>query len=117
MDAPLIELSARRGRIGLRLACRAMGEDLCVMLSGGDREHLGAVALAAPGEDLQSLPRPGHREEDLARDLASRLARERGVAVCVACGIHVDRLRPEELPDILAMAQELTDRLLERLGS
>ena len=117
MEAALIELSARRGRISLRLACRAMGEDLCVMLSGGDREHIGAVALAAPGEELRSLPRPGHREDDLARDLASRLARELEVAVCVTCGIHVDRLRPEELPIILAMAQELTDRLLERLGS
>jgi hypothetical protein len=35
--------------------------------------------------------------------------------VCVACGIHVDALLPGELSDVLAMTEELTQALLERL--
>jgi gallate decarboxylase subunit D len=122
-----IELSAERGRLRLHLRCLPLGQDLCVTLSGGDREHIGAVALSQPrpnGEAPEKtsattsvLALPGHREDELARRIASHLATRLGVTVCVACGIHLDAIQPQELTDVLDLAEELTQSLLERLSA
>lgn len=115
MSSPM-ELTEKRGRIELRITAQFLGRDLWVGLSGGDREHIGAVALASPVDGvLGTLVVPRHREEELARDVAARVSAHLQAVVCVACGIHVDGLQPGELEEILAMAKVLTDRLLERL--
>ena len=57
----------------------------------------------------------GHREDELAERVAARVASRMETTVCVACGIHVEAIRPEELTEVLAMAEDLTEHLLERL--
>lgn len=122
---PLV-LTLARGRVALRMTCTAMGADLCVALTGGDHEHIGAVALAQPRPSLAPggaraastsvLTLLGHKEDDLARDLAAFLAARLGAVVCVACGIHLDAIAAEELAVVQDLAQELADRLLQQLG-
>ncbi len=114
-------LHLRKGRIALRLHALRMGDDLNLVLTGGDREHLGAVALATPhpgragGRATASvLTLPGHREDLLARRLALHLAATLGVAVSVACGIHIDAPTPQELKDVEAMTDELAAMLLRQ---
>jgi hypothetical protein len=122
MSDSLIELTAQRGRVRLTLRCLRMGQDLCLTLSGGDREHIGAVALGEPqGEDQRNattavLALTGHREGALARRIASRVAAQRSAVVCVACGIHVEAIQPEELTAVLELAEDLTQELLARLS-
>ncbi len=107
-----LHLSADRGRVRLKLVCLPLGKDLCVTLSGGDREHVGAVALAQADGSLGALTVPGHREEELARKLAERVSRHAQATVCVACGIHLERIQPSEIADVLALADQLTDDLI-----
>ena len=103
---PII-LETRRGRLHLRLAALFLGQDLCVTLSGGDRPHIGAVALGQSGASARVLSVPGHREEALALRLARDLASEIQATVCLACGIHLDGIRPEEIQDALELAEAL----------
>jgi hypothetical protein len=121
--SPII-LEAGRGRTHLRLGATPMGRDLCVTLDGGDQPHIGAVALsqARPshrGEGLGAstsvLTLLGHKEDDLARTLAARLAVAVDGTVCVACGIHLDAIQPEELQEVAARVEQLTLELLEQL--
>lgn len=92
-----------------------MGRDLSVTLSGGDRPHIGAVALRQPGAPCSALALPKHRESDLARDIASQLASEFKATVCVACGVHLDEILPEEIEDVFKVAEKLTRKLSEIL--
>lgn len=107
-----IVLETAKGRLCLRLTCLPMGEDLCVTLTGGDREHLGAVALARPGTAPEILAVPGHREADLASGIAFHLASRAERAVCVACGIHLDRITPAEIQDVLDLSRQLAEELI-----
>jgi hypothetical protein len=121
----MISLEAHRGRISLQLVATRMGRDLCVALSGGDRAHIGAVALSQARPSLQGdgsvsattsvLALTGHKEDELARALAARLAVSLDATVCVSCGIHVDGIQGEELQAVAALAEELTLELMERL--
>lgn len=121
----MISLEAARGRIRLRLCAVAMGRDLTVTLAGGERAHIGAVALSQARPSLEGgggisastsvLTLAGHKEDELARSLAARLAIHRDGAVCVACGIHVDAITPGELRDVQELAGELLERLIGQL--
>jgi gallate decarboxylase subunit D len=120
-----LTLTRERGRVALRLVCVPMGRDLAVTLDGGDRSHIGAVAVSQPrpshgeGGGLSAttsvITLPGHKEDDLARAMASRLAAGLDAVVCAACGIHLDRIRPDELKDVLELAEDLTSEALDRL--
>jgi len=112
MTGELITLEARRGRLNLRLTATFMGQDLCVTLSGGDRPHIGAAALSQSGAAAAVLTLPGHREDALARNLAQQLATETQATVCLACGIHLDDIRPDEIREALELAEGLVRELL-----
>ena len=122
--APLI-LTRERGRVALRLVCVSMGRDLAVALDGGDRAHIGAVAVSqarpshAPDGGLSAttsvITLPGHKEDDLARSLAARFAAGLDATVCVACGVHLDAIRADELKDVQELAEELAGEALARL--
>ncbi len=114
-DREMITLEARRGRLNLRLTAIFMGQDLCVTLSGGDRPHIGAVALSQGGAAAAVLTLPGHREDALAHQLAQELASETQATVCLACGIHLDDIHPEEIRDALELAEGLVRELLSHL--
>ncbi len=115
-DQP-ITLEARRGRLHLRLTALYLGQDLSVTLSGGDRPHIGAVALGQSDVSVRVLSVPGHREEILALRLAQDLATKIQATVCLACGIHLDRIRPEEIQDALELAEALVRELPGHLRS
>lgn len=105
-----------RGRLKLELRVLRMGRDLQVMLKGG-AAHLGAVALAAPGgtAEANALVLPGHREDQLARRMARRMADALGCAICVSAGIHYENISKEEIAAVARMTETLTERCLAAL--
>lgn len=78
---------------------------------GGCRTHVGAVTLAEPDGQMQTLVRPTHRENAVSERCAAALAQAWQVPVCVRCGIHYDGVTPQGLTGILAAC----DRLLEQM--
>ena len=109
----------------LRLCCVRMGEDICLVLSGGETEHIGAVAVAQPRPSLADPARtsatasvialPGHKEDMLARELALKVAGALNVAACVVCGIHLRNPSPGVLDEVVAASRGLVDALLKEM--
>ncbi|WP_022657185.1 hypothetical protein [uncultured Desulfovibrio sp.] len=107
-----------RGRLELELRVLRLGRDLQVVLNGGEA-HLGAVALAAPGGAVEAglLGLPGHREDQLARRMARRMADALDCAVCVSAGIHYGDISKKEIATVERMAETLTERCLATLAT
>ncbi len=114
-----------RDRDIVLVPCR-MGQDLNVSLSGGDRAHIGAVAVSEPRPSSQDPSRTSattsvitlgsHKEDVIARAVSRRLAARLGVTVTVACGIHFDDLHSEDIPRIQHLVDGLIDRLITILA-
>jgi gallate decarboxylase subunit D len=123
----VIELSRSRGRVAVRLTAARLGADLALTLSGGDRPHIGAVAVSQPRPSLLGgggtstttsvIALLGHKEDELARQVAARVALATAGTVCVACGIHLEAISAAELEDVRALAEELATELLVRLAA
>lgn len=97
--------------------CCVLGREICihitdtgsginVLLEGGDRSHIGAVAVAAPDLELQVLAFPGHREDVICRQWAGEIARKYNGPVVVEAGIHYDHIKKNEIKELLAVLEE-----------
>ena len=78
---------------------------------GGDAPHIGAAALCADGE-IRRLDRNGHREGELAAELAERAASKLGCCVCAVCGIHFDGISRAEIASVVAAVRDMADTWL-----
>lgn len=105
------------GRISLTIKSMEMGDDLCVIISGGDRPHIGCVTLSTPRPSLSHenvissttsvLNRIGHKDEDVARYVSEKLSAKLNKHVAVVCGIHVDHITKEEIKNIMEHLDEV----------
>ena len=110
-------------RIGASIT--SVGEDLVVAVGGGEKPHVGCVVLAQPqpaktksGEWSAScsvLTIPPHKEEPIARGIASRLVEAFGRVTVVTAGIHDDNLDSKGIATYLRLGEELADKLVTHL--
>jgi hypothetical protein len=110
------------GPFGLTVVVLQMGQDLSVCLFGGDRPHIGSVALAVPRPSLRDgvalsatasvLNVVGHKEDRLTQSAAEQLAAGLGKVVSVAAGVHYDDLDELGIEAVCRLAQEAVDRIL-----
>ena len=120
-----LELSLERGRLGLKAQAIWAGEDLMVLITGGDRPHLGAVAAATPRASLSDPERNsatasvltyvGHKEDGPAKHIAEALAAALNTKVIVAAGMHWEDVTQAELDHIANLLTELQQKLLAEL--
>ena len=112
------DITVERGRLKINMKTFLIGEDLCVIISGGDTPHIGCVTLSVPRPSLASdtLTSPttsaltllGHKDDEPARYVSSFLSSKLNKNVVVTCGIHLDNITPEEI----AISWELIDELI-----
>lgn len=111
------------GRITIQFTAIGMGRDLCIIVCGGDRPHLGAAALAQCRPSLANplemstsisvLTLLGHKEDQLASWVAGCISRSIGANVAVLCGIHLDDICKTEIETIRRMVDEWCEDYLQ----
>lgn len=103
-----------------------MGEDLTVLLYGGDLPHIGSTVLSIPRASLKGdglsttssvLNCLGHKDDVLARIYAEKIAvKSNHTTVCI-CGIHVDGLSGDGIKAIYDGCLLLLDEVLSAIGN
>ena len=114
-----------QGEYDLEADVRSIGEDLLVVISGGQRPHIGAVAMAQPRPSLKDpevtsatasvFCYVGHKEDDLAKHAAERLAASFNTRVVVTAGIHWDDLSEEGIRKVMRSSRNLLDLIANRI--
>jgi len=103
-----------------------LGQDVVVAVGGGQRPHVGCVVLAQPqpakGDPARwtascsVLTIPPHKEEPIARGVATRLAERCGRVAVVSAGVHDDQLDRQGIEDYLRLGEQLAEVVAEALG-
>ncbi len=113
--------SSCKGRIHLSCEWSIIGKDISVLVYGGekpDHAHIGAVATAWPDKNIPEkiissvITLPKHREDELARDIATTLCRQFRVTVTVICGIHIPNITSHEIEQTIALTWDLVEKTI-----
>ena len=88
-----------------------VGTDYQLIVSGGDKPHIGCTVLAIPRMSLTGNGKmsatssvinvTGHKDETICRHIAEQLAAKENAVVVCSGGIHVDHITKEQIDEIL----------------
>lgn len=100
-----------------------VGDDYVVVFGGGEKPHIGAVALGVPRPSLKKdgtcsssasvICLTGHKEDLLARTAALELSKAFQHSVTVTVGIHIDDVDPEAIGVIESHFKFLLEQIIE----
>lgn len=115
------------GQRSLEAVVTSVGEDLVVAVGGGERPHAGCVVLAVPypaksgsgawSASCSVLTIPPHKEEVMARGIATHLTTEFGCVTVVSAGVHDDNIDREGIAVYLALGERLAADIAASLVS
>lgn len=103
------------------------GRDISAAICGGDTPHIGAVALASPRMSLADKEKTsasasvicvtGHKEDELARAAALKLAARFSCQTTVVAGIHIDDATGDDIKVLWKNYEIVMDKIMEGLGA
>ncbi len=98
-----------------------MGSDLCITICGGDSPHIGSIAIADPRESLTGNGSPsatvstfnftGHKDDEVANEIAHAVSARLSCRVVVACGLHYNEVDEQLFRDVKALTAEIIQRI------
>lgn len=87
-----------------------------LLLTGGDRTHVGSIS-AADGEGvLKTICFQGHKEEVLSDLWAKEISVHTKQPSVVAAGIHYDHAKPEQIQEIIEVTEQMLQEIIELLA-
>jgi hypothetical protein len=113
---------------------RAVGDDIDIIVGGGEKPHIGGVALAEPavtvhpvtGETVSAdegtesgfsriavLSAAGHKDVAIAEMFAATFCSEFGVRVAAGSGVHIDDATEEMIEQLMDTCSTLLGKSLE----
>ncbi len=100
-----------------------IGDDYVVAFGGGEKFHIGAVAVGVPHPSLKGdgvcsssvsvICLTGHKEDMLARTAALELSRAFKHIVTVTVGIHIDNAAAKEISILESKFKILLQQIIE----
>lgn len=120
-------IHTNEGEYDLSAQVRLIGADILVAIWGGERPHIGAVAAAQSSPSLKDpkvmsttasvLCYSGHKEDELAKSAAKKLAAALDTKVVVTAGIHWDNLSAGGIQKVMRNSEILVTTVQERIQS
>ena len=124
MDSTEFTLKTDTGAYDLTASVRRIGPDLLVAIWGGEKPHIGAVAVAQPRPSLKDpevtsatasvICNVGHKEDELVKAASEILASVLKTQVVVAAGIHWDNLDENGIQTIIKNSRILVEMIMEK---
>ncbi|RPI77773.1 MAG: hypothetical protein EHM45_07905 [Desulfobacteraceae bacterium] len=119
-------VKSAQGSYDLEAVGQWIGSDLLVAIWGGERPHIGAVAVAQPRPSLKNPENTsatasvfcyvGHKEDELAKSTAETLAAALNTHVVVTVGIHWDDLPTAGIQQVIKNSGILVERILAQIS-
>lgn len=110
-----MELFSVAGGVGpyrVEIAAAVCGADLSIAICGGSLHHVGAAALGVPRPSLKDPQKRsasesvlcvvGHKDDEIAKSAAHRLAAAFGCVASVSAGLHLDDAGQEDIQGLVA---------------
>ncbi len=114
-QSPTYRASAGAGKHRVEISLTPVGGDIVAVISGGDRPHVGAVAVAIPRPSLKDGSKTSstssvvtllaHKDDEVARMAAEALASRLNRVVVASAGLHVNKASGADIRKLVQNAK------------
>jgi len=114
--------TTEKERIKISMQLIEIGDDLCIIIIGGNKPHIGCITLSTPRPSLSDnglisattsvLNLVGHKDDEVARYVSQKLSSALNKNVAISCGIHLDKIEEWEINTVIEIAKELTNKII-----
>lgn len=103
--------TAGEGRYKVWLEQKKIGDDILLVLGGGEKSHVGGVVLCEPGKKPRVIKVEGHFDDVVLRLLAEAACKRYKVKVIAVGGVHINNATKEEINILVENCKTLTKQL------
>lgn len=121
----VVRLCVGRGKFKVKLVAIFTQQGNIVNLIGGERSHIGAVAVAIPYPSSKALGKisatpsvftlVGHKDNEIAGPSAHKLACETNRVAVVVVGIHIEQATKKDIKRLCGNSMKAIDRIIKRI--
>ncbi|MDN4618885.1 hypothetical protein QCD85_12300 [Paenibacillus sp. PsM32] len=112
----MIHIHKSRGRIQIQMDVYYMGtDDIVILISGGDRPHIGTITAGTPNQPLQTIQFQQHQEFYFTEEIAIHLRKQWRGNFVICGGVHIDQISGEEINQVIEIVVEMGNELIEHL--
>jgi hypothetical protein len=111
----------------LEASVQEIGRDLLIAIWGGDRPHIGAVAVTQPRPSLKDQSvlsatasvfcYPGHKDDIIAKEASEKISSALNRYVTVTVGIHWNDIEDSGITAVIANSQQLVNMIIEKVAA
>ncbi|MDO4336868.1 MAG: hypothetical protein Q4C91_02140 [Eubacteriales bacterium] len=102
---------------GITIHVYDTGAGINILIEGGEKGHIGAVAVAESGKAVAEISFPSHKEGIVCKKWAETVSRSVSGPVVVEAGIHYNNITEEGIREVLGALDKELECLLEQLKS
>lgn len=101
------------------------GEDLTIIIYGGEKPHIGAIAVSIPRSSLKDLNKissstsvftlVGHKEDELSKQIAEHITKITKRVTVVIMGLHIEKATLKDINCLIKNIKKTVDRLIKKI--
>ena len=120
-----LNIKTEKGSYDLEAFVKSIGQDFLIAVWGGERPHIGAIAVAQPRPSLrdESVTSAtasvfcflGHKEDIIAKDAAEKISSALNANVTVTAGIHWDDMHDSAIGLVVENSRDLITMIIEKI--
>ncbi|MEM2896750.1 MAG: hypothetical protein QW265_02015 [Candidatus Bathyarchaeia archaeon] len=125
MNPRIVRSSSGLKKFNIKSIAIVTDEALIVSVLGGEKPHVGAVAISIPRPSLKDpkklssstsvLTLLGHKEDELAKPIAELLVKELKRTTVVSIGIHVESASEEDIEKLIENSMKSVKILIKKI--
>jgi hypothetical protein len=116
-----LTFSVGSGKFRVNVSLFMVNGGIVAAVGGGERPHIGAVAIAVPHTNLKNqLPNGsssvitllGHKDDVLAKSISEKLAESLNQVVVAVAGVHVDNASKSDIELLVSNCMACTEKAI-----
>lgn len=102
-------ITSGEGKTKVYLEKYTLGEDLLIVISGGDKSHIGSSVICTPGGRTRVLTLDNHKDHLVLEPIAKAACEKYQKVVAAVGGIHINDASEEEIDEVVENCKRLEE--------
>lgn len=108
----MINIDKKSGRININLKAMYVGDDLLIVLCGGDRSHIGGISYGGVNDDKQTISFKNHKDYILSDLFSKEISQIYKGNYVICSGVHLDNMTKEEINTVKKLSEEILEEMI-----